>query len=124
MRNEREGFRFVHVLSKPDETDSVQIVRQRHPEGVRALEVQLENAFERRFGRRVDTIVRPVAPFRSLTAGNPFPAESARDGSRVVVRIMRTAIDDDSVEGLTRYLTNGERLKVVHGDLWVHFHRV
>jgi protein phosphatase len=26
---EREGFRFVHVLSKPDEIDSVQIIRQR-----------------------------------------------------------------------------------------------
>jgi uncharacterized protein (DUF1697 family) len=88
---------------------------------VRKLEIQLEDAFERRFGRRVDTIVRAAAPFRRLASGNPFPRESERDGSRVVVRVMREPIQSGCVPSLTRLVTQGERLEVVRGDVWVHF---
>ena len=88
---------------------------------VQELEVQLEDAFERRFGRRVDTIVRAAQPFRRLTAWNPFSRESERDGSRVVVRVMREPIASVSESILQPYLTQGERVKVVRGDLWVHF---
>jgi uncharacterized protein (DUF1697 family) len=88
---------------------------------VRVLELQLENAFAARFGRHVDTIVRAAASFRRMTTNNPFPEESERDGSRVVVRVMREPIDSDSLTALTRYLTQGERLKVVQGNLWIYF---
>lgn len=88
---------------------------------VRKLEIQLEDAFEHRFGRRVDTIVRAAFPFRRLAAANPFPKESERDGARVVARVMRKPVDSDSVAALIPYLTQGERLKIIEGDLWVHF---
>ncbi len=42
----------------------------------REFEAQLETAFERRFGRGVDTIVRTAASFRRLLHANPFPGES------------------------------------------------
>ena len=90
---------------------------------IRELELQLEDAFERRFGRRVDTIVRASASFRKLAGGNPFPRESEHDGSRVWVRFMRNPLDSDSVTALKAYLTQGERLRVVRGDLWVHFRK-
>jgi uncharacterized protein (DUF1697 family) len=85
------------------------------------LEARLEDAFERRFGRRVDTIVRAARPFRRLIDENPFPKESAKDGSRVLVRIMRDPLTKDLAASLKRYLTQGERVKLVRGDLWVHF---
>ena len=88
---------------------------------VRELEVCLENAFERRFGRRVETIVRAALPFRRLIGGNPFPQESAKDGSRVVVRVMRDPLKKSIAATLEPYLTQGERVRVVRGDLWVHF---
>lgn len=87
----------------------------------RELEVRLEDAFERRFGRRVDTIVRAATPFRRLTEGNPFPKESKQDGSRVMVRVMREPLEQDFAATLKPYLTQGERVKVVGGDLWVYF---
>jgi len=89
--------------------------------GAGALEAELEDAFELRFGRRVHTIVRPAARFLRMAAGNPFAAESAADGSRVIVRVMRQPIAGDSVAALTRYAIMGERVKAVDGDLWVHF---
>ena len=36
-----------------------------------------------------------------------------------MVRVQREPLD--STEGLERYLTQGERIKIVQGDLWVHF---
>lgn len=89
--------------------------------GIQELEVRLENAFERRFGRRVDTIVRAAAPFQRLIVDNPFTKESKQDGSRVLVRVMRQSLKRDIVAALKPYLTQGERVKVVRGDLWVHF---
>lgn len=87
----------------------------------RELEVRLERAFEHRFGRHVDTVVRAATPFRRLIAGNPFLTESKGDGSRVLIRFMREPLKRDSVAALKPYLTQGERVKAVDGDLWVHF---
>lgn len=85
------------------------------------LELQLESAFEKRFGRRVHTIVRAALPFRRLAEANPFPRESLADGSRVMVRVMRDPIAPDFEASLNPYLTQGERVRIVQGDLWVHF---
>jgi uncharacterized protein (DUF1697 family) len=88
---------------------------------VQELEVRLENAFERRFGRRVDTIICSAASFRRLSKANPFLKEAKQDGSRVMVRVMRRPLKNDFADSLRRYLTQGERVKVVGGNLWVHF---
>jgi uncharacterized protein (DUF1697 family) len=58
---------------------------------VLAIGSALEAAFQRQFGKAVDIIVRDAAAFRALAASNPFPAETAEHGSRVIVRIMRNA---------------------------------
>jgi uncharacterized protein (DUF1697 family) len=87
----------------------------------RELEERLERAFERRFGRRVDTIVREGKAFRRMVRGNPFLKACEKDGSRVVVRVMREGLERGAVAGLEKYLTRGERVEVVGGDLWVHF---
>jgi len=88
---------------------------------VQQLEHELETAFERRFGRRVHTIVRAALPFRRLAKANPFSKESTADGSRVMVRVMRKPIAQEFGATLQPYLTQGERVQIVHGDLWVHF---
>jgi uncharacterized protein (DUF1697 family) len=90
---------------------------------VRQLEARLESAFEQTFGRRVDIIVRNAAAWRKLVAGNPFAEESRIDGSRVVARVARRPIGPRVVLALERYQTNGERVRVVNGDLWIHFAR-
>src|SRR5258708_45568 len=88
---------------------------------VRQLEARLESAFEQTFGRRVDIIVRNAAAWRKLVAGNPFAEESRADGSRVVARIARRPTVTGIVAMLEPYQTKGERVKVVDGDLWIHF---
>jgi uncharacterized protein (DUF1697 family) len=88
---------------------------------IRELENRLESAFEQSFGRRVDTIVRTAASWQRLVAGNPFPQESSRDGSSVAVRLMREPLDESTSGSLESYATQGERLIIMNGDLWIHF---
>lgn len=85
------------------------------------IEHQMEKAFEKRFGRRVDTIVRAASSFKRLVRENPFPKESRHDGTRTVVRVMRSPIKQDILAALEPYATQGERVRMVGGDLWVHF---
>jgi len=91
------------------------------PATIKQLEARLETAFERSFGRHVDTIVKTAAHWRRLAASNPFPEEAERDGMRVAVRIMRDPLDAAAIEALTHYATQGERLRLAEGHLWVHF---
>ncbi|HZV34541.1 MAG TPA: DUF1697 domain-containing protein, partial [Verrucomicrobiae bacterium] len=91
------------------------------PSSIRELELQLENAFELRFGRRVDTIVRGATSFKRLVRENPFPKESERDGARTIVRIMPHPPNKDVLAALRPYATQAERVKIVGSDLWVHF---
>ena len=85
------------------------------------LEKRLEAGFREQFGRHVDMLARDADGWRRLAAGNPFAKEAQADGSRVIVRVMREPLAADVVERLAPYLTRGERVAVVDGDLWVHF---
>lgn len=83
------------------------------------LEERLETAFAQRFGRHIDTIVTTTAQWRDLAAANPFPEEA--DGTRIAVRVMREPLDETALTTLAPYATQGERMKLVNGHLWLHF---
>ena len=85
------------------------------------LERRLEAAFAQSFGRQVDTIVKTAAHWTRLVAANPFPDEAERDGTRLAVRVMRKPLDQAALERLRPYAIQGERLAIMHGDLWIHF---
>jgi uncharacterized protein (DUF1697 family) len=90
---------------------------------IAALELLLETAFEKTFGRHVDIIVRDAAGWRTLASGNPFPAESAAAGDQVAVRVMRRPVPSESVAGLEAYVGQGEKMQAVGGDIWIVFSR-
>ena len=85
------------------------------------LEMKLEKAFIETFGRQVDIVIRSAPAWRDMIAGNPFLRESTSDGSRVIVRIMRGPLDAEHATLLAKRCADGERVKIVAGDLWVHF---
>lgn len=84
------------------------------------LEARLEDAFERAFGRRIDTIVRTAAAFRKLVAANPFPDETAADPGHVAVRIMRQPIGEAAFADLAGRASPREKVALVDGDLWIY----
>lgn len=83
------------------------------------LEQRLETAFALRFGRHIDTIVTTASQWRDLAAANPFPDES--DGTRIAVRVMRKPLDETALATLAPYATQGERMTLLNGHLWLHF---
>ncbi|RVC07015.1 DUF1697 domain-containing protein, partial [Mesorhizobium sp. M7A.F.Ca.CA.002.15.2.1] len=87
------------------------------------LEQRLEAAFEKTFGRHVDIIVRGAKDWLKLAAGNPFPADSAKAGDQVAVRVMRKPAPVEAVTGLQAYAGEDEKVTSVGGDIWVVFSR-
>jgi uncharacterized protein (DUF1697 family) len=85
------------------------------------LEARLESAFAETFGRPVDIIVRDASRWRRTVAANPFARESSQDGSRIILRVSREPLEAEVAAYLAPRGRAGERIKVVDGDLWVHF---
>ncbi|MDK1492155.1 DUF1697 domain-containing protein [Sinorhizobium sp. 7-81] len=85
------------------------------------IEAELEAAFAVTFGRHVDIIARVGDDWRKLAAGNPFPAESEADPTRVHVRVMRSPLQAGLLEMFRGHCSQGERMEIVGGDLWVDF---
>ena len=68
------------------------------------LETQLEEAFEEKFGRHVDIIVRSDCTWMALCSTNPF---KDGNGDQVIVRVMRLPVDPTKVEALKQLMTAG-----------------
>jgi uncharacterized protein (DUF1697 family) len=82
------------------------------------LEKQLEEAFEKRFGKHIDIIIRTAADWQKTVKANPFGDE---DGGTVAMRVQRDPLDKAILDDLKRFAAQGEKLEVVHGDLWMRF---
>jgi uncharacterized protein (DUF1697 family) len=88
---------------------------------VETLEKKLEDAYEARFKKHVDIIVRTAADWKKMAEGNPFPSESESDGSRVAIRIMRDRIPQSAEEKLEALCVGAEKVRIVEGDFWGYF---
>jgi len=88
---------------------------------VPAIEKALEQAFAAFHGKPVDIIVKTAEDWRRLVAANPFPEESAAEPDRVGIRIMRDPLRPDLAAFLRPYQTDGERVALIDGHVWVHY---
>jgi uncharacterized protein (DUF1697 family) len=85
------------------------------------VEIGIERGIEKACGKHIDVIARTANDWLELTASNPFPAESALDASRVVVRVMRAPLAADAVQALGPWRGSGDKIELVKGDLWIAF---
>lgn len=85
------------------------------------LESDLEKSFAAFHGKHVDIIVKSAREWRTLVASNPFPDESQADPDQVTVRIMRDPADEKLLDFFKPYQTQGERVAIIDGHVWVHF---
>ena len=88
---------------------------------VPAIEQALEKAFGDFHGKHVDIIVKTASDWRRIVASNPFPAEAEAQPDRVGIRIMRDPLRPGLADFLRPYQTEGERVALVDGHVWVHY---
>ncbi|TKV76698.1 DUF1697 domain-containing protein [Rhizobium sp. AU243] len=84
---------------------------------VREIEDRVERAFEDRFGKHVDILVRSGGDWLKLAADNPFAQGNPPD---VCVRVMRAPLDNGVLELLEKY-RGREKIALAGGDLWIDF---
>jgi uncharacterized protein (DUF1697 family) len=83
---------------------------------VRAL---LERTIAKRFGLRVDVIVRPAAQWRRFVAANPFADDAAAVAKMLHLYVSRDALKPSVVKELEQKAQAGERMALAGGALWV-----
>jgi uncharacterized protein (DUF1697 family) len=85
---------------------------------VAKLERQIEAAFEKRFGKHIDIIIRTATEWRDTLAANPF-SDTGED--TVAVRIQRDRLDETILDVLKPYCPDSETIRVANGDLWIRY---
>lgn len=89
--------------------------------GAGTVEEKLENAISKRFGFRVEVIVRTADEWPALMAANPFPEESEREPNRVLALLSKSAPPADAADRLMERAQAGESVKAAGSALWFHF---
>jgi uncharacterized protein (DUF1697 family) len=87
------------------------------------LEGRLEAAFEEKFGRHVDIVVRTSEAWSRLAACNPFPDEASATPDQVAVRVMRHPVPAGAEGRLGEAAAADEKFRIVGGDIWIVFSR-
>jgi len=82
------------------------------------LEARVESETERRFGRRIETIVRSADQWSALMAANPFADEARKDPSRLLLMVMKAGIRHEGVQTLRAHATRAEAVTAAGGGLW------
>ena len=82
------------------------------------LEKAIEAETERRFGRRIETIVRTRDQWARMMAANPFAQAAHTDPARLLVMVMKAGIRPGGLEAVRVFATEGEAVKVAAGELW------
>jgi uncharacterized protein (DUF1697 family) len=113
---ERVGFRSPRTL-----VATGNLVFEADHDSVAEVEQQLESAFADDFGKHVDIIVRTAGDWLALAAANPFAEASEADAQNIIVRVMRAPLAEDIAAGLQRRCKDGEQVRLINGDLWIHF---
>jgi uncharacterized protein (DUF1697 family) len=82
------------------------------------IETRLEAAFQARFGKHVDIILRTAQAWKKTAAQNPF---ADRNGQDVGIRVMRRPLGPEALSMLEAFTAPEVRMQILHGDLWVDF---
>lgn len=82
------------------------------------LETAIEAETERRFGRRIETIVRTPRQWAGIMAANPFASQSRDAPSRVLLMLMKQGVRPGAVEALSAHARGDEAVREAGGELW------
>jgi uncharacterized protein (DUF1697 family) len=118
LRSIAEGLGYKNVRTL---VSTGNLIFEADRTAVSSIESKLEKAFADFHGKHVDIIVKTSADWKRLVAANPFLTEAEAEPDRVGIRIMRDPLRPDLADFLRPYQTDGERVAIVDGHVWVHY---
>ena len=86
-----------------------------------ALESQLEQAIEDRFGMKVPTIIRTSAQWRDCLAANPFPEAARETPAWLLLMVGKTAPPNGIEAAMEATGQDGEQVRSAGGILWLSY---
>lgn len=84
----------------------------------RDLEAAVEAETDRRFGRRIETIVRTPEQWAAMMSVNPFPEEARAAPAQLLVMVMKAGIKPGAVEAVMAFARGKEAAREAGGELW------
>ncbi|HEX5054232.1 MAG TPA: DUF1697 domain-containing protein [Planctomycetota bacterium] len=88
---------------------------------VSVLEERLEQAIERHFGFAVPVIVVAGSQWAAFAARSPFAAAETERPNLLHLGVAKAAPRADAAKALSPYCTNGERVVIRGGAIWIDF---
>jgi uncharacterized protein (DUF1697 family) len=85
------------------------------------VEAELEKAIERRFGFPVPVIVRTARAWRRFERGSPFPDAERERPNVLHLGLCKRPPKRGALEALAERATQGERIVIDGGALWIDF---
>jgi uncharacterized protein (DUF1697 family) len=85
---------------------------------VRAL---LERAIAKRFGLRIDVVVRAAVQWRRFLAANPFAGDAAVAPKMLHLYLSRDPLKPSAITELEQKAQAGERMALASGALWIDY---
>ncbi len=82
------------------------------------LEQAIEAETERRFGRRIETLVRTPGQWAAMMKANPFPRQAEDAPSRLLLMVMKAGIRPGAVEAVMAFARGEEEVREAGGALW------
>jgi uncharacterized protein (DUF1697 family) len=83
----------------------------------------LERKIEGHFGFRVDLIVRTASQWKKYSVGNPFPIAARERPSHLLLGFSKLPCGKEIAEKLAERATQGEKIEIVGGVIWIDFAR-
>ena len=86
-----------------------------------ALEADIEQEMERRFGLKVAAMVRTPDQWAKLIAANPFPREAKAHPAKVLAMVMKAGVKDGALDAGRALAEGGEQVEAVDDVLYFWF---
>jgi uncharacterized protein (DUF1697 family) len=85
------------------------------------IEAKIEQAIERRFGLRIDVLVRTAAQWPEYVESNPLPEACEKEPSLVMLALSKQPPKPGAVAALRERAADSERIEAAAGAIWIHY---
>jgi uncharacterized protein (DUF1697 family) len=117
----RELYESLGLQDPQTYVQSGNVVFRTKERNLTALAKRIEDAIERRFGFRVDVIVRTPAELKDVIARNPFGKRRAVDPGKLLVTFLADHPSAEARDRVLKIKTDPEELRIDGREVYIYF---